>query len=160
MCRPCYSTTNGNRRNFNSNSDQNCGVIHALFWGPFSLLPPMKDRRQAFREGKEGGYPTCPIDILNFLFKHRSVPRKSITFCHERKSTIRDKFRTQSMIRKGKGKVLPITGHEGPRGEQMYSSTLYLTFRNRASYIQDGHTATLQTPHFIYFFNKYTYWIF
>jgi hypothetical protein len=32
-----------------------------------------------------------------------------------------------------------------------------LTFRNRASYIQDGHTATLQTPHFIYFFNKYTY---
>ena len=32
-----------------------------------------------------------------------------------------------------------------------------LTFRNRASYIQDGHTATLQTPHFIYFFNKYMY---
>ena len=25
---------------------------------------------------------------------------------------------------KGKGKVLPITGHEGPEGEQMYSSTL------------------------------------
>ena len=24
----------------------------------------------------------------------------------------------------GKGKVLPITGHEGPDGEQMYSSTL------------------------------------
>jgi hypothetical protein len=37
-----------------------------------------------------------------------------------------------------------------------------LTFRNHASYIQDGHTATLQTPHFIYFFNKHrpTYWIF
>jgi hypothetical protein len=32
-----------------------------------------------------------------------------------------------------------------------------LTCRNRTSYIQDGHTATLQTPHFIYFFNKYTY---
>jgi hypothetical protein len=32
-----------------------------------------------------------------------------------------------------------------------------LTFRNRASYIQDGHTATLQTPHFKYFFNKYMY---
>ena len=32
-----------------------------------------------------------------------------------------------------------------------------LTFRNLASYMQDGHTATLQTPHFIYFFNKYTY---
>ena len=25
---------------------------------------------------------------------------------------------------KGKGKVHPITGHEGPEGEQMYSSTL------------------------------------
>jgi hypothetical protein len=29
-----------------------------------------------------------------------------------------------------------------------------LTFRNRASYIQDRHTATLQTPHFIYFFQQ------
>ena len=28
---------------------------------------------------------------------------------------------------KGKGKALPITGHEGPEGEQMYSSTLPLT---------------------------------
>jgi hypothetical protein len=37
---------------------------------------------------------------------------------------------------------------------------LSLTFRNRASYIYDRHTATLQTPHFIYFFNKYMYWIF
>jgi hypothetical protein len=35
-----------------------------------------------------------------------------------------------------------------------------LTFRNHASYIKDGHTATLQTPHFIYFFNKFTYKIF
>jgi len=25
---------------------------------------------------------------------------------------------------KGKGKIHPITGHEGPKGEQMYSSTL------------------------------------
>jgi hypothetical protein len=41
----------------------------------------------------------------------------------------------------------------------MYTSGAYieLTFRNHASYIQDGHTATLQTPHLIYFFNKYTY---
>ena len=32
---------------------------------------------------------------------------------------------TESLIKgKGKGKVLPITGHEGPEGEQMYSSTL------------------------------------
>jgi hypothetical protein len=30
-----------------------------------------------------------------------------------------------------------------------------LTFRNPASYIKDGHTATLNTPHFLYFFNKY-----
>ena len=28
---------------------------------------------------------------------------------------------------KGKGKVLPRTGHEDPEGEQMYSSTLSLT---------------------------------
>ena len=28
------------------------------------------------------------------------------------------------MKSKGKGKVLPRTGHEGPEGEQMYSSTL------------------------------------
>jgi len=33
-----------------------------------------------------------------------------------------------------------------------------LTFRNRASYIQDGRTATLQMLHFIYFFlNNYKY---
>jgi hypothetical protein len=31
---------------------------------------------------------------------------------------------------------------------------VHLTFRNRASYIYDGHTATLQTPHFIYFFQQ------
>jgi hypothetical protein len=42
----------------------------------------------------------------------------------------------------------------------LYVHILALTLRNRASYIQDGHTATLQTPHFIYFFNKYRYWIF
>jgi hypothetical protein len=35
-----------------------------------------------------------------------------------------------------------------------------LTFRNRSSDMSDRHTATLQPPHFIYFFNKYTYWIF
>jgi hypothetical protein len=29
----------------------------------------------------------------------------------------------------------------------------YLTFKNRASYIQDGRTATLQMLHFIYFFS-------
>ena len=34
------------------------------------------------------------------------------------------KFIAQSLEGKGKGKVLPITDHEGPEGEQMYSSTL------------------------------------
>jgi hypothetical protein len=29
-----------------------------------------------------------------------------------------------------------------------------LTFKNRASYIQDKHTATLQMLHFIYFFQQ------
>ena len=29
-----------------------------------------------------------------------------------------------------------------------------LTFKNRASYISDGRTATLQMLHFIYFFNN------
>ena len=48
----------------------------------------------------------------------------------------------------------------GPQNRQRPLLYTSLTFRNRASYIYDGHTATLQTPHFIYFFNKYTYWIF
>jgi len=37
------------------------------------------------------------------------------------------------------------------------SNITALTFKNRASYIQDGRTATLQMLHFIYFFNKYKY---
>ena len=32
-----------------------------------------------------------------------------------------------------------------------------LTFKNRASYTQDGRIPTLQMLHFIYFFNKYKY---
>jgi len=32
-----------------------------------------------------------------------------------------------------------------------------LTFKNRASYIEDGRTATHQLLHFIYFFNKCKY---
>jgi hypothetical protein len=36
-----------------------------------------------------------------------------------------------------------------------------LTFKNRASYIQDGRTATLQMLHFIYIFSKkYKYLVF
>jgi hypothetical protein len=33
--------------------------------------------------------------------------------------------------------------------------TRSLTFKNRASYIEDGQTATLQMLHFIYFFNNF-----
>jgi hypothetical protein len=34
---------------------------------------------------------------------------------------------------------------------------LFLTFSHPASYISDGHTATLQQQLFIYLVNKYTY---
>jgi hypothetical protein len=40
------------------------------------------------------------------------------------------------------------------------SGLISLTFKNRASYTYDGRTATLQMLHFIYFFNKYKYWVF
>jgi hypothetical protein len=45
-------------------------------------------------------------------------------------------------------------------GEQAPATLTSLSFRNPASYIKDGHTATFNIPHFLYFFNKYTYWIF
>jgi hypothetical protein len=41
--------------------------------------------------------------------------------------------------------------------DEVFGLRVYLTFRNPASYIKDGHTATLNTPHFLYFFNKYKY---
>jgi len=40
------------------------------------------------------------------------------------------------------------------------SCTWCLTIKNRASYIKDGRTATLQMLHFMYFFNNYKYWVF
>jgi len=40
-----------------------------------------------------------------------------------------------------------------PKGISASTSTT-LTFKNRASYIQDGRTATLQMLHFIYFFQQ------
>jgi hypothetical protein len=41
------------------------------------------------------------------------------------------------------------------------SVPLRLTLKSRASYIQDGRTATFQMLHFIYiFFNKCKYWVF
>jgi hypothetical protein len=45
----------------------------------------------------------------------------------------------------------------GMRGKKGCPRERNLTFKNRASYIQDRHTATLQTPHFIYSVNKYPY---
>ena len=41
-----------------------------------------------------------------------------------------------------------------------HTEHIFLTFKNRASYIKDGRTATLQMLHFIYFFNKCEYWVF
>ena len=40
---------------------------------------------------------------------------------------------------KGKGKALPRTGHEGPEGEQMYSSTLSSTLTPEGSTPRPGH---------------------
>jgi hypothetical protein len=55
----------------------------------------------------------------------------------------------------GQQGVYKITRHVSELTEARLKYSTFLTFGNRASYIQDGHTATLQTPHFIYFFNKY-----
>jgi hypothetical protein len=47
------------------------------------------------------------------------------------------------------------------QNEEIYhNNSWHLTFRNHTSYVSDRHTTTLQTPHFIYFFNKHTYWTF
>jgi len=35
-----------------------------------------------------------------------------------------------------------------------YILSLHLTFKNRASYIYDGRTATLKMLHFVYFFHQ------
>jgi hypothetical protein len=42
-------------------------------------------------------------------------------------------------------------------GDKTRRKETTLTFKNRASYKQDGRTATLQMLHFTYFFNNYTY---
>ena len=79
------------------------------------------------------------VILLNALFKMRSLMcflKKSV--CRRRWSgQIFSKHRLKFYIDivsiplykrgKGKGKVLPRTGHEGPEGEQMYSSNLLLT---------------------------------
>jgi hypothetical protein len=46
-------------------------------------------------------------------------------------------------VGKGKGKVHPRTGHEGPEGEKMYSSTLSLT-----SVLDGGGWSTPHSGHF------------
>jgi hypothetical protein len=43
---------------------------------------------------------------------------------------------------------------DGPRMGHDGNDTIYLTFKKRASYIQDGRTATLHMLHFIYFFQQ------
>jgi len=54
---------------------------------------------------------------------------------------------------------LQITVHARLLGRSTGSLELemLLTFKNLASYIQDGRTTTLQMLHFMYFFNKYKY---
>jgi hypothetical protein len=46
--------------------------------------------------------------------------------------------------------------------DEYVNTTTYaaLTSKNLASYIEDVRTAILQMLHFIYFFNKYKYWVF
>jgi hypothetical protein len=44
---------------------------------------------------------------------------------------------------KGKGKVLPITGHEGPEGKQNYISTLSLTLA-----LDEGEWSNLRSGRF------------
>jgi hypothetical protein len=39
----------------------------------------------------------------------------------------------------------------------IYSMSTTLAFRNLASFIEDGHTATLNTLYFYIFFNNYTF---
>jgi hypothetical protein len=38
-------------------------------------------------------------------------------------------------------------------GKNVHRTCLTLTFKSRASYIQDGHTTTLQMLHFVYIFS-------
>jgi hypothetical protein len=38
-----------------------------------------------------------------------------------------DHVRNEEVLHRGKSKICPITGHEGPEGEYRYSSTLSLT---------------------------------
>jgi hypothetical protein len=53
-----------------------------------------------------------------------------------------------------------LSGYEADSALARNAEINPLTFMNRASYRKDGHTATLQTPHFKYLFYKYTYWTF
>jgi hypothetical protein len=45
-----------------------------------------------------------------------------------------------------------ISSSYSDRHQETENKNTNLTFKNRASYIYDGHTATIQMLHFIYFF--------
>ena len=68
------------------------------------------------------------ITAVFFLRILRNTPcRKSIFSFYQVVHTLTTGLKTVNVAKrkcKGKGKVLPITGHEGPEGEEMYSSTL------------------------------------
>jgi len=65
-------------------------------------------------------YRKCLVSIMmmNLIFKNR-IWMKVLTYVTVTTSRILHYGKS-----KGKGKVHPRTGHEGPEGEKMYSSTL------------------------------------
>jgi hypothetical protein len=88
------------------------------------------------------------------------IPKKVLngTF-HNTRPVGRPRTGWADMVQRDALQLLGVTGwrrRASNRDEWRYA----LTFRNPASYIKDGHTATRNTPHFLYFFNKYRYRIF
>ena len=89
-----------------------------------------------------------------FYLKIQSVPRSKHTASGLQKSfremlpvCFEIPYKTQSTLSKRNGELFQCQ-------ISFYIETNWaLTFKNRASYIQDGRTATLQMLHFIYFFS-------
>ena len=74
----------------------------------------------------QSGQPLCNLSPLHWC---RQQIKPGITNTRQW-SAMKQCFRWQCCLTfkgEGKGKVLPRTGHEGPEGEQMYSSTLLST---------------------------------
>ena len=57
------------------------------------------------------------------------IATNNLPCCNKLTSTNRTLDNNNTINGKGKGKVLPITGHEGPERERLYTYTLYLTSR-------------------------------